>query len=91
MKRLLLVWVMMLCILPVVGMAEKENVVWYSGSDEVYSSLGEHFCYEVEDDHAILTKYWVEKGKPQPAVVMVPSEMEISALIFLFSTSVLPE
>ena len=75
MKRLMLVWVMMLCILPVVGMAEEENVVWYSSSDEVYNSLGEHFCYEVEDDHAILTRYWVEKGKLQPAVVMVPSEI----------------
>ena len=40
MKRLMLVWVMILCLVPLCGWAEVEPVEWFTGSGEVYNSLG---------------------------------------------------
>ena len=55
--------------------AEGDEVLWFAGDGEVYNSLGEHFCYLGEDDHAVLDFYWVEDGRDQPAAVYVPAEV----------------
>lgn len=39
----------------------------------MWNDAGEHCSYVIEGDHAVLTRYWVEKGKPQPPVVEVPA------------------
>ena len=55
--------------------AEGEDALWFTGDGEVYNSLGEHFCYKVEDGHAVLDFYWLEDGRDQPASVYVPAKM----------------
>ncbi|MBR6955113.1 MAG: leucine-rich repeat protein [Clostridia bacterium] len=75
MKRLMLVFLMILCLVPMGSWAEKEAVEWFNGNGEIYNSRGEHFCYEIEDDHAVLTCYWIEKDKPQPSVIEVPATL----------------
>ncbi len=76
MKRLMLVWVMILCLVPLGGWAEVEPVEWFAGSGEVYNSLGEHYCFVVEDDHAVLTDYRVDSDADQPAIVHVPDTFD---------------
>jgi hypothetical protein len=76
MKRLMLVWVMILCLVPLGGWAEVEPVEWFTGSGEVYNSLGEHYCFVVEDDHAVLTDYRVDSDADQPAIVHVPDTFD---------------
>ena len=68
----MLVCLLILCLLPLGSRAENADVEWFSGTGEVYNSLGEHFAYEIEDDHAVLTEYRVDSDKPQPARVVVP-------------------
>ncbi len=75
MKRLMLVWVMVLCLVPLGGWAEEEAVEWFNEPGETCNSRGEHFRYEIEDDHAVLTCYWMEKNKPQPLVIEVPATL----------------
>lgn len=72
MKRLMLVCLLILCLLPLGVCAESTAVEWFTGTGEIYNSLGEHFFYEIEDDHAVLTDYSVDSDKPQPARVVVP-------------------
>ena len=43
MKRLMLVCLLILCLVPLGAWAEEDTVVWYSESGELYNSLGEHF------------------------------------------------
>lgn len=73
MKRLMLICMMILCLMPLCGVAEQKSEEWFDGAGEIYNSRGEHFCYEIEDDHAVLTRYWMEKDKTQPSVIEVPS------------------
>ncbi len=73
MKHLMLVCVMMLCLAPMSGWAEEEAAEWFNEPGETYNSRGEHFQYEIEDDHAVLTCYWMEKDKPQPPAIEVPT------------------
>ena len=54
------------------ALAEESIAEWFDGAGEVFNSLGEHFCYQIRDDHAVLTQYWVEDLDQQPAVVRVP-------------------
>ena len=75
MKRLMLVWVMMLCLLPLGAWAEEEAVEWYTGSGEMYNSLGEHYCFRIEDGHAVLTDYRVDPDADQPTIVHVPDTL----------------
>ena len=35
--------------------AGAETVLWSDGDGEMYSSLGEHFLFEIREDHAVLT------------------------------------
>ncbi len=55
--------------------AECDEILWFTGDGEVYNSFGEHFCYLVEGDRAVLDFYWVEDGRDQPATVCVPAEV----------------
>ncbi len=73
MKRMMLVCLMILCLVPLGAWAEEETVEWFSDTGEMYNSRGEHFCFEIENEHAVLTCYWMEAGKPQPPVVEVPA------------------
>ena len=75
MKRLMLVWVMILCLVPLGAWAEEETVEWFSESSELYNSRGEHFCFEIEGDHAVLTDYRVDPDASQPAIVHVPDTL----------------
>ena len=75
MKRLTLICLLVLCLLPVSGWAESGTVEWFTGTGEVYNSLGEHFSYEIEEDHAVLTQYRVDSDKPQPARVITPDTL----------------
>ena len=74
-KRQMLVWMMILCLVPLSGRAENETVEWFTGSGDVYNSLGEHFCFEVEDGHAVLTQYWIEDTGRQPSEILVPAAL----------------
>lgn len=74
MKRLVFVLIATLCLMMFcTAIAETYDVEWYSDDGEVYNSLGEHFRYDIEGDHAVLTSYWMEQDKPQPAIVEVPA------------------
>ena len=73
MKHLLLVSLMVLALCLSASLAEEQTAAWHDGDGEVWNDAGEHFTYEIEEDHAVLTRYWVEKGKPQPPVVEVPA------------------
>lgn len=75
MKRLVLICLLILCLVPSGGWAESSDVEWFTGIGEVYNALGEHFSYEIEGDHAVLTRYSVDSGKPQPARVVVPDTL----------------
>ncbi len=75
MKRRMLVCLLALCLLPLGGRAESGTVEWFTGTGEVYNSLGEHFSYEIEEDHAVLTQYLVDSDKPQPARVITPDTL----------------
>ena len=75
MKRLLLVCVMILCLVPLGAWAEEEAAEWFNEPGETWNSRGEHFRYEIEDDHAVLTCYWMEKDQPQPPVIEVPAAL----------------
>lgn len=75
MKRMMLVWVMVLCLIPVAAWADGSAVEWFNGPNVVYNSLGEHFTYEVEDGHAILTRYWTEPQSAQPSLVVIPDTL----------------
>ena len=75
MKRRMLVWLLALCLLPLGGWAESSAAEWFTGTGEVYNSLGEHFSYEIEEDHAVLTQYRVDSDKPQPARVIMPDTL----------------
>lgn len=75
MKRLILICLLILCLLPLGGWAESTDVEWFTGTGEVYNSLGEHFFYEMKDDHAILTEYKVDSDHPQPAQVRIPESV----------------
>lgn len=75
MKRMMMVWVMLLCLVMPGSRAEEETVEWFGEPGETYNSRGEHFRYEVRDDHAVLTWYWMEKDKPQPPVIEVPAAL----------------
>ena len=75
MKRRILICLLMLCLIPLGGWAESGTVEWYTGTGEVYNSLGEHFSYEIEEDHAVLTQYRVDSEKPQPARVITPDTL----------------
>ena len=74
MKRLIIVCTVVLCLIVLCADAE-EGIAWHSGDGEVWNDAGEHFTYEIEGDHAVLVRYWLEAGKPQPAVIMVPAEV----------------
>ena len=74
MKRLIILFLSLLFLTTCSALAEKD-IEWYSGDNEVYNSRGEHFVYEVVDDHAVLTCYWMEKDKPQPPVVEIPDTL----------------
>ena len=56
MKRMMLVCLMILCLVPMGSWAE-ETIEWYDRDNEVYNSRGEHFLYEVVEDHAVLIYY----------------------------------
>ena len=73
MKSRLSFLLIVLLFLPLLALAESESTVWHAGDGEVWNDAGEHFEYEIEDDHAVLTFYWTEKDKPQPPVVLVPA------------------
>lgn len=75
MKRLTLICLLALCLIPLGGWAESGTVEWFTGTGEVYNSLGEHFSYEIEEDHAVLTQYRVDSEKPQPARVITPDTL----------------
>ena len=75
MKRLMLVWVMILCLMPLGAWAENETVEWFTGSGDMYNSLGEHYCFRIEDDHAVLTQYWVEDTDRQPSEILVSAAL----------------
>ena len=75
MKRLMLVWVMILCLMPLGAWAENETVEWFTGSGDMYNSLGEHYCFRIEDDHAVLTQYWIEDTDRQPPEILVPAAL----------------
>ena len=75
MKRLIVVWIMILCMVPLSAWAEEETVEWFSESSELYNSRGEHFCFEIEGDHAVLTDYRVDPDASQPAIVHVPDTL----------------
>ena len=75
MKRMMLICLLVLCLLPLGGWAETSDVEWFTGTDEVYNSRGEHFFYEIKDDHAILTAYCVDSGCAQPAQVRMPESV----------------
>ena len=64
--------VVFLCLALPTG-AEEVSVTWTDGKNEVSNSLGEHFGFRVEDGQAVLTGYWVERDKHQPAVISVPA------------------
>ena len=53
--------------------AGAETVLWSDGDGEMYNSLGEHFLFEIREDHAVLTGYWAEQGRDQPETVNVPA------------------
>ena len=74
MNRLFLLCAMFLLFSSGTAYAEK-SVEWYSRENEDFNSLGEHFRYEVIDGSAVLTCYWMESSKPQPAVVNVPDSL----------------
>ncbi len=44
--------------------------------NEYISEAGEHFVYEVEDGHAILTEYWITPGRENPAEIRVPASLD---------------
>lgn len=44
--------------------------------NEYISDAGEHFVYEVEDGHAILTAYWITPGRETPAEIRVPASLD---------------
>ena len=76
MKRIILFSLTIIClVVTFVAFAETGEIKWFSGTDEVYNSLGEHFRYEAEDDHAVLIQYWIENPDLQPSEVMVPAEL----------------
>ena len=72
MKRLPIVWILILCMLTPACVAEDSTIGWHTSGNEIWNDAGEHFAYEIEADHAILTNYWLEDGMPQPAIVRVP-------------------
>ena len=74
MKRRSLIVLTILCLLWVGSCAEAETELTETG--EVWNDAGEHFCYEIEGDHAVLTRYWMEADKPQPAVIAIPAELD---------------
>lgn len=74
-KSLSLALLIILCLMPLSIEAEDLNLQWFTGESEVFNSRGEHFLYEVEDNRAILTCYYLEVDKPQPAVVEVPGNL----------------
>ncbi|MBR1408804.1 MAG: leucine-rich repeat protein [Clostridia bacterium] len=74
-KGLSLTLLITLCLMPFSIEAEDLNLQWFTGESEVFNSRGEHFLYEVEDNRAILTCYYLEADKPQPAVVEVPANL----------------
>ena len=75
MKRLVLVWVMILCLVPLGAWAEEKTIEWFSGSGDMYNSRGEHYCFRIEDDHAVLTQYWIEDTDRQPPEILVPAAL----------------
>ena len=75
MKRLLVVCLMILCMLPSAGLVENSPIAWYTNENEIWNNAGEHFEYEIEGDHAVLTRYWLETGMPQPVIVRVPENI----------------
>ena len=62
-------------LIPLAAACETPDIQWFSETGEVYNSMGEHFCYEVEDDHAVLTFYYLEEDKQQPAEIAVPGNL----------------
>ena len=62
-------------LIPLAVAAETPDIQWFSKAGEAYNSLGEHFFYEVEDDHAVLTFYYLEENKLQPAEIVVPDNL----------------
>lgn len=64
---------LILTLLPLAALAQ--DALWHAGEGEIWNGAGEHFSYEIEGDHAVLTRYWVESSFPQPAVVRVPAEI----------------
>lgn len=62
-------------LMPLAAACETPDIQWFSETGEVYNSIGEHFCYEVEDDHAVLTFYYLEEEKQQPAEIAVPGNL----------------
>ena len=53
--------------------AGAETVLWSDGDGEMYNSLGEHFLFQAQGDHAVLTGYWMEQEREQPGTVNVPA------------------
>ena len=51
----------------------EETVSWFDGQGETYNSLGEHFLFQAQGDHAVLTGYWMEQEREQPGTVNVPA------------------
>lgn len=72
----MLVCLLILCLVPLGAWAEEDTVVWYSESGALYNSLGEHFCFEIEDGHAVLTDYRVDPDANQPTIVRVPDAFD---------------
>ena len=72
-QRCALLTVLFLLLTVPQALSEAESILWYEGDGDFFNSLGEHFVYETEGDHAILTMYWVEEGAEQPPVINVPA------------------
>ena len=83
MKRLMLVWVMILCLMPLGAWAEEEAIEWFTGSGDMYNSLGVHYCFRIEDDHAVLTQYWVEDNDRQPSEILVPAVVDVHGQVVM--------
>ena len=66
---------MILCLVPLGAWAEEKTIEWFSGSGDMYNSRGEHYCFRIEDDHAVLTQYWIEDTDRQPAEILVPAAL----------------
>ena len=66
---------MILCLVPLGAWAEEKTIEWFSGSGDMYNSRGEHYCFRIEDDHAVLTQYWIEDTDRQPPEILVPAAL----------------